>query len=317
MSQSRRITMTFALLAVALLATGAAVAQSPVSSPEVGAARIEWRPVTDEALELTVSGPAGFYLRQTFAPGDNVVFSAFNEDGSLRPAGTYAFELKANAVLDDQTRAERDAGGVLAKGVSLPAPRMTSGYFSIVDGAFDMGGEEEPGTTAGGATGSPPRTVVLTNADGVIRNSLCVGFDCPNSPVFSDSTILLMENNTRIKFGDTSNAPFPNNDWEIEANSSLSGGAELPRLQRLRHGRQRRRLRHRPGVRGRGRRAPERPLRRERRRRRASAPPTRWSTSTSWTATRRPSASTRTARPASRRRPGTSPATRPTSSSAT
>jgi len=224
-SKSRRTTIAFALLTVALLATGAAVAQSPVSSPEVGAARIEWRPVIDESLELTVSGPAGFYLRQTFAPGDSVVFSAFNEDGSLRPAGTYAFELKANAVLDDQTRSERGEDGVLAKGASLPAPRMTSGYFSIVDGAFDMGGEKEAGTTAGGGNRLATKASVLTTADGVIRNSLCVGFDCPNSPTFSDSTILLMENNTRIKFGDTSNAPFPNNDWEIEANSNLSGGA--------------------------------------------------------------------------------------------
>jgi hypothetical protein len=33
-----------------------------------------------------------------------------------------------------------------------------------------------------------------------------------------------MENNNRIKFGDTSVSPFPNNDWEIEANSNLSGG---------------------------------------------------------------------------------------------
>ena len=69
-----------------------------------------------------------------------------------------------------------------------------------------------------------PKTV-LTNANGVIRNALCVGFDCPDLPTFSDSSYLMMENNNRIKFGDTSNSPFPNNDWEIEANSNSSGGA--------------------------------------------------------------------------------------------
>jgi hypothetical protein len=52
---------------------------------------------------------------------------------------------------------------------------------------------------------------------------VCAGFDCPASPAFGDSTILMMENNTRIKFGDTSVSPFPNNDWEIEANSATSG----------------------------------------------------------------------------------------------
>ena len=67
--------------------------------------------------------------------------------------------------------------------------------------------------------------VLLTAADGVIRNSSCVGGDCPNTPTFSDTTMLMMENNTRIKFDDTSSAAsFPRNDWEIEANSSSNGG---------------------------------------------------------------------------------------------
>ena len=66
---------------------------------------------------------------------------------------------------------------------------------------------------------------VLSTSDGVIRDSLCVGLDCPSSPAFSDSTILMMENNTRIKFDDTSTGGPPANDWEIEANSNLTGGA--------------------------------------------------------------------------------------------
>ncbi len=67
---------------------------------------------------------------------------------------------------------------------------------------------------------------VLTNSDGIIRNSLCVGFDCQSGISFSDSTIILKENNTRIKFADTSNInAFPRNDWELEANSQSNGGA--------------------------------------------------------------------------------------------
>jgi len=230
MNQFRNTLGVVVTIAMVLLVVGVAVAQSPVGSPEVGAARIEWRPATNSALDLIVSGPEGFYLRETFGPGESVVFSAFNPDGSLRPEGAYAFEVKASAVLDEQTRedfaAVRDQGdgNALSKSGRLPAPRITSGYFSIVDGAFEMGGKEEAGQVAPGGNRLATKATVLTNADGVIRNSLCVGFDCPNSPTFSDSTILLMENNTRIKFGDTSNSPFPNNDWEIEANSSLSGG---------------------------------------------------------------------------------------------
>ena len=84
---------------------------------------------------------------------------------------------------------------------------------------------------------------MLTNANGVIRNSLCVGFDCPDSPAFGDSTLILQENNPRIKFADTSINAFPSEDWEIEANSNLNGGPELPGVQRLWLERPRRQLR--------------------------------------------------------------------------
>ncbi len=87
-----------------------------------------------------------------------------------------------------------------------------------------MGGKTEPPAAGGGGNRLATKGTILTGSDGIIYNSLCVGFDCPTSPTFSDSTILMMENNTRIKFGDTSNSPFPNEDWEIEANSASSGG---------------------------------------------------------------------------------------------
>src|SRR6056297_1640493 len=68
------------------------------------------------------------------------------------------------------------------------------------------------------------QTVLATN-DGVIRNSLCVGFDCANSETFGDNTIRLKENNLRIEFVDTSTVnSFPSNDWRIVANASTNGG---------------------------------------------------------------------------------------------
>jgi hypothetical protein len=66
---------------------------------------------------------------------------------------------------------------------------------------------------------------VLTNSDGVIRNSLCVGTDCADGESFGFATLRLKENNTRIDFVDTSTGGFPTRDWRLEANSSSSGGA--------------------------------------------------------------------------------------------
>jgi len=217
------------LCAVALVAVGPVFAESPVASPKVESAQIDWHPTGRTAVSLTVSGPEGFYLRQRFAPGEEVIFSLFDGDGTLRPAGAYAFEIKALRQLDEETRARlesaRERGGesALSKTSAETVPPVVSGYFSIVDGAVEIGGKAEEVGPSAGATLAPKATV-LTIADGVINNSLCVGAICSSSPTFSDSTILLTEVNTRIKFADTSNAPYPNNDWEIEANSDVSGG---------------------------------------------------------------------------------------------
>jgi hypothetical protein len=62
--------------------------------------------------------------------------------------------------------------------------------------------------------------------DLIVDGSLCVGFDCINGESFGFDTIRLKENNTRIKFQDTStSASFPSNDWQITANDSENGGA--------------------------------------------------------------------------------------------
>jgi len=61
--------------------------------------------------------------------------------------------------------------------------------------------------------------------DGSIDGSLAVGLDTPTTPSFGFTTLLMMENNLRLKFDDTSNsASFPGNDWSLEANESSNGG---------------------------------------------------------------------------------------------
>lgn len=62
--------------------------------------------------------------------------------------------------------------------------------------------------------------------DLIVQGSLCVGFDCVNNENFGFDTIRLKENNTRIKFEDTSSTgSFPSTDWQLTANDSASGGA--------------------------------------------------------------------------------------------
>jgi len=73
--------------------------------------------------------------------------------------------------------------------------------------------------------------IPLANADEVILDDLivngsqCLGFDCVSGEVFEFDTLRLKENNTRIKFVDTSSSSsFPSNDWQITANDSNDGG---------------------------------------------------------------------------------------------
>src|SRR5712672_3108133 len=62
--------------------------------------------------------------------------------------------------------------------------------------------------------------------DLIVQGSACVGLDCVDGESFGFDTIRLKENNTRIKFDDTSTSVgFPNNDWQLTANDSASGGA--------------------------------------------------------------------------------------------
>ena len=61
--------------------------------------------------------------------------------------------------------------------------------------------------------------------DLIVQGSNCVGLDCVDNESFGFDTLRLKENNTRIKFDDTStSAGFPANDWTLEANDSPSGG---------------------------------------------------------------------------------------------
>jgi len=200
-------------LAVALtLGLGASLAAADLTSLEVSGDTLTWTPADGHAVTLSITGDAGVVYSDS---SDGTVSLAFDATGL--PDGLYSYIVSETVGVD---LAGLKARAKTRESVGANADNHTgesqSGYFSVSGGSLIDPTQVE----------ASPGKVVLTNADGVIRNSTCVGFDCPNSPSFSDTTVLLMENNTRIKFDDTSSInSFPRNDWEIEANSNLNGGA--------------------------------------------------------------------------------------------
>lgn len=81
------------------------------------------------------------------------------------------------------------------------------------------------GLGAGALDTAPAAADQVFADDVIVQGSLCVGFDCVNNEVFGDTTILMKENNTRVKFLDTSVGTFPSTDWQLTANDNASGGA--------------------------------------------------------------------------------------------
>jgi len=179
-------------------------------------------------IAVRVTGPGDFLFETSSAEGEEAV--VVFEPGSL-PDGSYKYEVR-DLPPATRTRTESAAGGSAA----VADARVLSGRFMVRGLAITLpsSAPESPAAAAkaaaAGAGDAPvaadplPEALVL-NGDAVVRDNLCVGFDCPDAPSFSDSSILIMDVNTRIKFGDTSADPFTTRDWEIEANSSLSGGA--------------------------------------------------------------------------------------------
>jgi hypothetical protein len=227
----KRTQRTLGLLALACLVATAAVASERFAEPRVSAASIEFQPqVAFESLVLSVSGPDGKVSRFEFAAGQTPSFGLFAANGQVRPDGVYNYELRLAPATGPEIRqrhaAARAAGDY--RGADLSAGRVISGSFSIHEGAFVMGGETEDG---GGVRSVRGAVKVATAPDQVIpddlivQGSLCVGFDCVNNENFGFDTIRMKENNTRIKFEDTSVGTFPSQDWQLTANDSASGGS--------------------------------------------------------------------------------------------
>src|SRR3954449_7129659 len=130
----------------------------------------------------------------------------------------------------------------------LKDPLVQSGSITIANGSFFPSDYVEPNGPAvgpdtrsalskksgSGASADGTATVQLHNApvkaldvvtadDAIIQGSACIGLDCVNNESFGFDTIRLKENNTRIKFDDTSTGTCPSNDWQLTANDACPG----------------------------------------------------------------------------------------------
>lgn len=237
--------MAAALMVAGLLLPAAAGAADlePVARMSAGPTSIDWQPLlaSHEGMVLTVSTPGGYVVRREFKAGETPTFSVFDAEGKARRDGSYTYELRALPAVSkevrEKLRAYRETGdrSLLAE-VRERLPQGTfvqSGSFAIADGAFMSPTAVE--TTERTATkglrntsGKALRNVTANDQvipdDLIVQQSLCVGFDCVNNESFGFDTIRLKENNTRIKFEDTSTGTFPSNDWQLTANDSASGG---------------------------------------------------------------------------------------------
>lgn len=209
----------------------------------------------DQNGERLPDGQYNYELRVTpiFSPGvkEELAKVRAKEDApeASPKQGAMSESLVQKTDAADTIREMRKAG-------LLPAePLAKSGGFAVLNGMVIVAGaaegseplptKDEPrpmkrGTELSRVQSPPPGAKVakvkqhhlLLNAvpdqvipdDLIVQGSLCVGLDCVNNEVFGFDTIRLKENNTRIKFEDTSVGTFPTTDWQLTANDSASGG---------------------------------------------------------------------------------------------
>ncbi len=211
--------------------------------------------VANSGGTLTVSAPDGRVFSREFAGGASPEFTLVDNQGERLPDGSYTYELrlnpgsgvskdslKANRANDDDSEADR----VGRKHVALPS-QVQSGSFMILNGQAIVAGavegsqrdktnDQPRGGAMSGNTLNRLRNHSLALRampdqvipdDLIVQGSACIGLDCVNNESFGFDTIRMKENNTRIKFEDTSTGTgFPTHDWQLTANDSANGGAE-------------------------------------------------------------------------------------------
>jgi hypothetical protein len=176
----------------------AAEAERPGARLITTARAVEWQSATDPAgTVLSVQRPDGEVITETFAAGRTPMLRL---DGLAD--GVYSYELRV---------AQADSG-----------PLVQSGSFTVANGAI-----VSPDAVERTPAAPPLRPAVETYFpdDVSAKGGVCAGFDCTSAESYGFATAKLKENNTRLKFEDTSGAGFASSDWQLSANDTISGGA--------------------------------------------------------------------------------------------
>jgi len=229
-----RITL-FVLVAALPVAAFAA----PVAKARSGGSSIEWQLGTSgyDHVLLSVSAPDGTVVSREIAAGTPVLFELKDLGKVLN--GSYGYQITIVPRISDSVKAQleaaRNAGDDAAareilKGIGEAL--VENGAFTVADGAIVATDRTEGRKTLNvveNATGPRPGPATTNDQvyadDIIVQGSACIGLDCVNNESFGFDTIRLKENNTRIKFEDTSVGSFPTNDWQLTANDSASGGS--------------------------------------------------------------------------------------------
>lgn len=139
----------------ALLVAPASAESGSVAKVHIAKSAIKWEPAVEfDRLVLSVSGP-GVDLRREFGAGEAPYLESTSKQHGRLPDGAYSYELVVQPAMSPGMReklaAARDAAdrglkvdlaGIRPEGGT---PTSQSGHFSVVEGAFVVPGEEEPG----------------------------------------------------------------------------------------------------------------------------------------------------------------------------
>lgn len=226
-------------LTMALLGWTQAAAAAEAAVVDVSSDAIAVRPLIEaDGVRVSVSTPSGMVLTRSFGRNESVVLPLIGADGAALGDGSYTYELRFVRRVDAATQARLNAQRAAEDGGTAPFARLPelvqSGSFRVLGGTVVVGGSEAhravaevPTRASRPATpdtpGPSPDDQVIPD-DLIVQGSVCVGLDCVNNESFGFDTIRMKENNTRIKFEDTSAAGFPSDDWQLTANDSAGGG---------------------------------------------------------------------------------------------
>jgi hypothetical protein len=245
----------FVLVSMVVLAT-VTMAGAQIVAFDAGPSGLAWRSLVsfDHGI-LTVGTPDGLVFSREFKGASGISFNPIGQPNYQPPDGTYIWQVtlgqpsKVDSRLRAAAAATRGGDGdpdleALHRAASARATLIQSGAFQILNGAIVPSNLVEPGARSRGAGPRSMTTDAFRKAewfhddpsiglvdqvipdDLIVQGSACIGLDCVNNESFGFDTIRLKENNTRIKFDDTSTATgFPNHDWQLTANDSASGGA--------------------------------------------------------------------------------------------